>query len=595
MKCDISQHHSQPAAVVFGQPAKRRRAGRQHRWQPCKGVEQEYLAGLVGLQQLVGDDGWEDNAAAGTAAAHDAAAVGDTDTIAAIVTGAAAGAVSIIRLSGANAVPLAQQVFQPGSGSRAGGKMWKPESHRVYYGRAVDAAGGTLDEVLLLAMLGPRSYTAEDVIEIHTHGGGISAQRVLQRCLEAGARLARQGEFTLRAFLNGRLDLSQAESVAQLIDARTVAAADSALAGLSGGLGREVQQMRQECVDLLVEMDARLDFDEDLPPLDVPDLVQRVARLSQRLERTLQTARQGQLLRAGLQVALVGRPNVGKSSLLNALSGTERAIVTDIAGTTRDIVEAGIVIGGVPITLLDTAGLRESGDLVEQIGVERSLAAARQADIVLMVVDGQSGWTDGDADIFQTVFGAGAARGERGLASDWGSGDEGSDGANSSNGSTAGGGGGRGGPPALLVLNKSDLAAQQAQQRDGAQGGGDGAAAAAAGVPAPAVAQFAAVVQTSAATKQGLEELRSAVLQLAGAPQLASGGVGWAVNERQAEALIRAQEALVRVQASITDELPLDFWTIDLRAATLALGEVSGDDVTEEVLDSIFSRFCIGK
>lgn len=181
---------------------------------------------------------------------------------------------------------------------------------------------------------------------------------------------------------------------------------------------------------------------------------------------------------------------------------------------------AGIVIGGVPITLLDTAGLRESGDLVEQIGVERSLAAARQADIVLMVVDGQSGWTDGDADIFQTVFGAGAARGERGLASDWGSGDEGSDGANSSNGSTAGGGGGRGGPPALLVLNKSDLAAQQAQQRDGAQGGGDGAAAAAAGVPAPAVAQFAAVVQTSAATKQGLEELRSAVLQLAGAPQV---------------------------------------------------------------------------
>lgn len=582
-QCVSTQQRSQQAAFMSSKPAKRRRAGRQHQWQPCRGVEQEYLAGLVGLQQLGGDDGWAGGAAADAAAEHAAGAAADTDTIAAIVTGAAAGAVSIIRLSGAEAVALAQQVFQPASGGGTGSAGWKPESHRVYYGRAVDAAGSTLDEVLLLAMLRPRSYTAEDVIEIHTHGGGISAQRVLQRCLEAGARLAQPGEFTLRAFLNGRLDLSQAESVAQLIDARTVAAADSALAGLGGGLGREVQQMRQECVDLLVEMDARLDFDEDLPPLDVPALVQRVAALGQRLERTLQTARQGQLLRAGLQVALVGRPNVGKSSLLNALSGTERAIVTDIAGTTRDIVEAGIVIGGVPITLLDTAGLRESGDLVEQIGVERSLAAARQADIVLMVVDGQAGWTDGDADIFQTVFGAGAARGERGLGSDWGSGED------------CGSEGGRGGAPALLVLNKSDLAAQQAQQRqDGAACGGGGAVAAA-GVPAAAVAQFAAVVQTSAATKQGLEELRSAVLQLAGAPQLASGGVGWAVNERQAEALIRAQEALLRVQASIADELPLDFWTIDLRAATLALGEVSGDDVTEEVLDSIFSRFCIGK
>ncbi|KAL4457553.1 hypothetical protein ABPG75_012418 [Micractinium tetrahymenae] len=567
----------------------------------------EYLAGLVGLQQLGADDGWEDATAAGTAGAADAAAVADTDTIAAIVTGAAAGAVSIIRLSGADAVPIAQQVFQPAGGGRAAGNGWEPESHRVYYGRAVDAAGATLDEVLLLAMLEPRSYTAEDVIEVHTHGGGVSAQRVLQRCLEAGARLARPGEFTLRAFLNGRLDLSQAESVAQLIDARTVAAADSALAGLGGGLGREVQEMRRECVDLLVEMDARLDFDEDLPPLDVPALVQRVARLGQRLERTLQTARQGQLLRAGLQVALVGRPNVGKSSLLNALSGTERAIVTDIAGTTRDIVEAGIVIGGVPITLLDTAGLRDSGDLVEQIGVERSLAAARQADIVLMVVDGETGWTDGDAEIFQTVFGAGPARGERGLDSDWGSGDEGGggEGASSSGGSEGSNGssGSRGRAPALLVLNKCDLSvhrAQQAQQHGSSaqhesRAGSCDEAAAAAGVPAAAVAQFAAAVQTSAATKEGLEDLRSAVLQLAGAPQLASGGVGWAVNERQAEALIRAQEALQRVQASIADELPLDFWTIDLRAATLALGEVSGDDVTEEVLDSIFSRFCIGK
>ncbi|EFN58878.1 hypothetical protein CHLNCDRAFT_19706, partial [Chlorella variabilis] len=477
-------------------------------------------------------------------------------TIAAIVTGAAQGAVSIIRVSGADAVAIAQQVFAPYSAQRrhaaAAGPAarqapaaghpdpathaaaWQPESHRVYYGTAIDAGGTVLDEVLLLTMLAPRSYTAEDVVEVHTHGGGVSAARVLQRCLEAGARLAQPGEFTLRAFLNGRLDLSQAESVAQLIDARTVAAADSALAGLSGGLGREVQRMRRECVDLLVEMDARLDFDEDLPPLDVPGLIDRIRRLSQQLEATLQTARHGQLLRTGLQVALVGRPNVGKSSLLNALSGTERAIVTHIAGTTRDIVEAGVVIGGIPITLLDTAGLRESVDLVEQIGVERSMAAARQADIVLMVLDAQAGWTPGDAEIAAQIT------------------------------------------PAAAGADASSAARQL-------------------GVPPAVGSRFAAVVSTSAATREGLQDLQQAVLSLAGAPQLAPGGISWAVNERQGEALIRASEALQRVQGSIADELPVDFWTIDLRAAVLALGEVSGEDVTEEVLDSIFSRFCIGK
>lgn len=276
-------------------------------------------------------------------------------------------------------------------------------------------------------------------------------------------------------------------------------------------------------------------------------------QLGLHLERTLRTARQGQLLRAGLQVALVGRPNVGKSSLLNALSGTERAIVTSIAGTTRDIVEAGIVIGGIPITLLDTAGMRESVDLVEQIGVERSMAAARQADIVLMVVDAETGWTEGDAEIFEQMFGVAAEGSETSSSS-------GADNGNGSSGSES-----RRGAPALLVLNKTDLAtqrveqhaqhAQQQQQNDGSAGAGAGALAAGAelaGVPAGACSHFSAMVHTSAATRQGLEELQEAVLKLAGAPELASGGVGWAVNERQAEALIRAQESLVRAQSSIT-------------------------------------------
>ena len=274
-------------------------------------------------------------------------------------------------------------------------------------------------------------------------------------------------------------------------------------------------------------------------------------------------------------MALVGRPNVGKSSLLNAMSGTERAIVTEVAGTTRDIVEAGVVIGGIPVLLLDTAGLREAGDKVEQLGVQRSMAAARQADMVVMVVDAQAGWTPADAGIFSSIWGTAVSSSS---------------------------GGSRLGPPSLLVLNKSDLRAAKEQPEEAS---GDGsrqqqqplaaAAAVPAEVPAEVRAAFSAVVETSAITLAGLDDLRAAVLELAGVPDLAPGGVGWAVNQRQAEALLRAQEALGRVEDSVGQGLPLDFWTIDLRAAVVALGEVSGDGIAEEVLDSIFSRFCIGK
>jgi tRNA modification GTPase len=481
------------------------------------------------------------------------------DTIAAVVTGAQSGSVSIIRLSGDDAVEVAGRVFRPagaGAGAAAAAvASWAPESHRVYYGHAVGPEGGRIDEVLTLVMLAPRSYTSQDVVELHAHGGGVCAQRVLHACVAAGARLARPGEFTLRAFLGGRLDLSQAEAVAQLVDARTVAAADSALAGLAGGLGAEVGAVRRECLDMLVELDARVDFDEDLPPLDAGALAARLEAARGRVGAALRTARAGQLLRGGLQVALVGRPNVGKSSLLNAVSGTERAIVTAVAGTTRDVVEAGVVVGGVPVTLLDTAGVREAGDEAERLGVERSVAAARQSDIVVMVADAGEGWTPGDQGIFDTVLGGG----RRG-----------------------GGGGGDSAaarPPALLVVNKTDLAAA----------GGAG------GVPEAVAAAFSGVVRTSAATGEGLAALRAALLALAGAPELAPGGVAWAVNERQGEALVRAAEALGRARASVEGALPLDFWTIDIRAAVLALGEVSGEEVTEEVLDAVFSRFCIGK
>lgn len=393
----------------------------------------------------------------------------------------------------------------------------------------------------------------------------------------------------MRAYLNGRLDLSQAESVSQLLEARTVAAADSALAGLSGGLGQEISDIRRTCLDMLVELDARLDFDEDLPQLDTDYLVGTLDDASSRVAAAMATARHGLLLRTGLQIALIGQPNVGKSSLLNALSGTERAIVTEIAGTTRDVVEAGLVVGGIPVTLLDTAGLRDAHDVAERIGVERSMSAARQADIVVMVVDGARGWSEDDQSIVQHVLGVYTTTTMVITASDSDEGDRkrGDDSAstivtsllttNEKNNKM---------PPAVLVINKADLMSTP-ELLDG--NGTDHI------VPTDVKQLFSRVVFTSASTGQGLHDLQDALLHVAGAPDIVSGGLSWAVNERQAEALTRASEALGRARHSVMSELPIDFWTIDLRSAVMALGEVSGEEITEEVLDSIFSKFCIGK
>ena len=481
------------------------------------------------------------------------ASITDADTIAAIVTGGQQGAVSIIRLSGLDAVELATRVFVPASSSSA----WTDpgNSHRVHYGRAVTKHGEidqVIDEVLCIVMRAPRSYTAEDVVEIHAHGGGVCASRVLQACVQAGARLAKPGEFTLRAYLNGRLDLSQAESVASLVSAKTVAAADSALAGLSGGLGQEILKLRQECVSLVAEIDAHIDFSDDLEELETDVVATRIGSVLRRVDEALDTARQGRLLTTGIQVALVGQPNVGKSSLLNALSGYEKAIVTDIAGTTRDVVEADIVVGGVPVTLLDTAGLRTTADAIEQIGVARSRAVAEASDVVVHVIDASRGWTREDADILEGMVGADGPR-----------------------------------PPMMLLVNKCDLvdSVGPVESIDSKEEN----------IPKDVRERFSCVVSTSAATMQGMDRVHDGLLGLVGMEEVGVGGRGWAVNERQAEALTRARESLIHAQESVEAGLFLDLWTIDLRSAVLALGEVCGSEVAEEVLDDIFSRFCIGK
>ena len=449
------------------------------------------------------------------------------DTIAAIATAIVPqqGSVGIVRLSGSDAVGIARRLFHA-----PGHQHW--ESHRILYGHVRQPqTQAVVDEALLLLMLAPRSYTCEDVVEFQCHGGIMAVQQVLQLCLEQGARLAQPGEFTLRAFLNGRLDLTQAESVADLVGAESPQAAQAALAGLQGKLADPIRRLRASCLEILAEVEARIDFADDLPPLSEAETVQQIIQALATVEQILATADRGELLRTGLKIAIVGRPNVGKSSLLNAWSRSDRAIVTDLPGTTRDVVDSRLVVGGIPVQLLDTAGIREAVDRVEQLGIERSRAAAQTADLVLLMLDAEVGWTEADQQLYEQVSHR----------------------------------------PLIAILNKIDLATSAPQ------------------LP------ISPVVETAAAQSQGIEALEQAILAQVQQGHLQAADVDLAINQRQAAALIRAKAALEQVQETIQQELPLDFWTIDLRSAIQALGEITGEEMVEQVLDQIFSRFCIGK
>jgi len=450
------------------------------------------------------------------------------ETIAAIATAIVPqqGSVGIVRLSGINAIALARQIFHA-----PGNQLW--ESHRILYGHIQSPSSSQpIDEALLLLMQSPRSYTREDVVEFHCHGGIMAVQQVLQLCLQQGARLAQPGEFTLRAFLNGRLDLTQAEGVSDLVGAQSPQAAQTALMGIRGKLAGIIRQIRSRCLDVLAEVEARVDFEDDLPPLDEDKVRSQLITLHQQISQILATAQQGELLRSGLKVAIIGQPNVGKSSLLNAWSRSDRAIVTNLPGTTRDVVESQLIVGGIPVQVLDTAGIRESADEVEKIGIARSQSAAQSADLVLLTIDATLGWGNAEQVLYERINNK----------------------------------------PHILVVNKTDL-------RD------------ALSLQLPA----AAVVYTSAAKSQGIEDLEQAILKAVQTEDLAAADTDIAINQRQAAALVRAESAIAQVQATITAQLPLDFWTIDLRIAIQALGEVTGEEITESMLDEIFSRFCIGK
>ncbi|MEB3235357.1 MAG: tRNA uridine-5-carboxymethylaminomethyl(34) synthesis GTPase MnmE [Cyanobacteriota bacterium] len=459
--------------------------------------------------------------------------VPSSDTIAAIATAVAPGqgSVAIVRLSGPEAESIARRLFVA-----PGDQVW--DSHRILYGHVVDPdSGERVDEALLLLMRAPRSFTREDVVELHGHGGLVCVQRVLALVLAAGARRAYPGEFSQRAFLNGRLDLTRAEALGQLVAARSRRAAQLAMAGLDGGLQQRLAPLRSRLLDQLAELEARVDFEEDLPPLDGAAVVAALESVRGELEQLVSESRQGELLRQGLRVAIIGRPNVGKSSLLNRLSQRERAIVTDLPGTTRDLLESELVLDGVPLTLLDTAGIRDTDDPLEQLGIARSRAALAGADAVLLVFDLVVGWTPADQALLEQV---------------------------------------PPGAPVLVAGNKADQA----------------------GVPAGSVRDPLTVLQPaevvfSALDGSGVGDLVRTLLSRCGATALE--GLQVALNERQRDLALAAAASLTQVQEAADQQLPWDFWTIDLRAAVRSLGEITGEEVSEAVLDRVFSRFCIGK
>ena len=446
-----------------------------------------------------------------------------SQTIAAVATAVAPGqgGIAVIRLSGPDAQCAVREIT-----SFPGAQPW--ESHRVLYGHVMAADGlERLDEVLVLLMQAPRSFTAEDVVEIHCHGGVMAVQRVLSRVLEQpGVRRALPGEFSQRAVLNGRLDLTRAEAISDLVAARSQRAAQLAMAGVDGGIQRRIEQLRERLLDQLSELEARVDFEDDLPALDGQALLTVLQSVRDDLLQLVADGERSAALHQGLRVALVGRPNVGKSSLLNRLSRRERAIVTDLPGTTRDLLESEIVLEGVPITLLDTAGIRSTNDAVEQLGIARSHDALASADLVVLLFDLTDGWTEDDQALRQQI------------PAD---------------------------VPYLLVGNKADLSDAEA----------------------------AADVHLSAVTGSGEAELVQALLERCGA--LADCSLLLALNQRQADLARAAAAALERSEQVAADGLPWDFWTIDLRQAIHSLGEITGEELTESVLDRIFSRFCIGK
>lgn len=454
------------------------------------------------------------------------------DTIAAIATPIGEGGLAVIRISGPGALAVADRVFSP-----VGKSSVKPSaavSHTIQFGHAV-RDGKTLDEVLVSVMRAPRTFTREDVVEITCHGGILPAKMVLDAALAAGARLAEPGEFTRRAFLNGRIDLAQAEAVADLIHSRTELALRAANEQLAGKLSQRINQLRDDMMKTLAHVEAYIDFpEEDIAEETKEQLLGRLERGMQFMDELLRTADEGQILRRGVRAAIVGRPNAGKSSLLNQLLGRDRAIVSAIPGTTRDTIEETANIRGLPVVFIDTAGLREARDEIEVEGIRRSRESLQKAEFILHVFDAAEPLTDADRAYLKEF-----ANQKR-----------------------------------IVVCNKVDLP-QKFSTRDDFNG--------------------VAIVEVSCKTGGGIESLKDAIKELVWSGEIKTEMLQAMINSRHQDALKRAREATARAVEALRAGATLELAAMDLRIAVNAVGEIVGKTATEDLLDMIFSQFCIGK
>lgn len=461
-----------------------------------------------------------------------------TDTIAAVATALNDSGIGIVRISGEKAIEIADSVFFTKSGRRI---LRKVSSHTIHYGLIRNPGDGTvIDEVMASVFIAPKSYTAEDTVEINCHGGVLAVQKVLETVLKAGARLAEPGEFTKRAFLNGRIDLSEAEAVMDVIHSRNEMALRASVNQLQGKLAEKIKKIRQEILYEIAFIESALDDPEHISLDGYPERIsEKLNSVISEIHRLLQTADSGRMIKEGISTVIVGKPNVGKSSLLNMILGQERAIVTDVAGTTRDVLEESVKLRGVHLNIIDTAGIRETEDTVEKIGVEKARRYAEDADLILYVADTSQALDENDRDIMDLIKGK----------------------------------------KIIFLLNKSDLE-QKISEQD---------------ILSLAAGENIRMVHTSAKEKEGMEDLEREIEELFFSGHLKQNEEIWITNLRHKEALQNALDSLLLVKKSVEDRMPEDFYSIDLMAAYASLGSIIGEEVGDDLIEEIFSKFCMGK
>jgi tRNA modification GTPase len=458
----------------------------------------------------------------------------EEETIAAISTPFGVSGIGIVRLSGSLAEPIAKRLFKPKT------EPFQFISHHVHFGEVIDPQGGHLiDEVLIVLMKAPKSYTREDILEIHCHGGYLVLQKVLELVLEQGARMADPGEFTKRAFLNGRIDLTQAEAVIDLISAKTMASLKIANQQLRGVFLQELNCLKESLVELLTLIEAHIDFpEEEIEPVSLEGEKQSLKEMIQRLDSWIDSFQEGRIFREGISCAIVGKTNVGKSSLLNVLLKEERAIVTPIPGTTRDVIEEILNINGIPLRLIDTAGLRKATDSIEQEGVKRAKERIADSDLIILMVDGSRSLDDDDLEIFREVEGM----------------------------------------KKVMIMNKKDLPFKISSEEIKNRFPGD------------------PIVAISALKNEGIEDLKKAIFtSLIHREARLTPEYLIITNVRHKIALVKIRENLLNAVKDVEERNPFEFLAFEIRSALEALGELVGATANEDVLRRIFDQFCIGK